>query len=72
MAAATPESRGGLVDGHAQMEVAEVEADADGVEVAGLEDVEEVVGGGDVVLQVFQQQVDAERRGEGLEVFDSG
>jgi hypothetical protein len=56
----------------AEVEVAEVEADADLIEVAGLEDVEEVLGGGDFVLQVFQQEADAERRGEGLEVLDGG
>ena len=40
--------------------------------MAGLEDVEEVLGGGDFVLQVFEQEADAERRGEGLEVLDGG
>jgi hypothetical protein len=54
------------------VEVAEVEADADRVEVAGLEDVEQVVGGSDFVLHGFEQEADPERGGEGLEVLDGG
>lgn len=61
---------GGLPVG--EVGVAEVEADADGVEVADPEDLEEVLGGGDVVGEVFEEQLDAERGGEGLEVFDRG
>ena len=56
--------------GHGEVEVADVEADADRVEMAGLEDGEQVLRGGDLVLQVLQQQAHAERRGEGLEVLD--
>ncbi len=52
--------------------MAEVEADADGVEVAGAEDFEQVLGGGDVVLEIFEQDFDAEGMGEGLEVLDGG
>jgi hypothetical protein len=52
--------------------VAYVEADADAVEVAYAEDLQNVLGGGDFVLQVFDQEADAERVGEGLEVLDGG
>ena len=54
------------------MGVTNVEADADAVEVADAENFENVLGGGDVVLQIFDEQANAERVGEGLEVFDSG
>ena len=52
--------------------VADVEADADAVEVADAEDFEDVFGGGDFVLQVFDEDADAEGVGEGLEVLDGG
>jgi hypothetical protein len=55
-----------------EVQVSHVEADADGVEVPCLEDVEQMVGRGDLVLHVFEQQADAKRRGEGLEVLDGG
>ena len=55
-----------------QVRVAYVEGDADVVEVADVEDFEQVLGGGDFVLQVFEQDFDAERVGEGLEVLDGG
>ena len=55
-----------------QICVAYVEADADTVEVAGTKDFEDVLGGGDFVLQVFDEEADAERVGEGLEVLDGG
>jgi hypothetical protein len=58
--------------GHGEMQVADVEADADRVEVAGLEDGEQMLRRGDLVLQILQQQADAERGGEGLEVLDGG
>jgi hypothetical protein len=50
--------------------VADVEADADAVEVAYADDFEEVLGGGDFVLQVFEEDADTEGVGEGLEVLD--
>ena len=62
MAAPTPESCGAPLDGLGEVEVAEVEADADRIEVAGLEDVEQVLRRGDFVLHVLQQQAHAERR----------
>ncbi len=55
-----------------EMSVADVEADADTVEVADAEDLEDVLGGGDFVLQVFNEETDAERVGEGFEMFDGG
>ena len=58
--------------GLGEVGVADVEADADAVEVADAEDFEEVLGGGDFVLQVFEEDADAERVGEGLEVLDGG
>ncbi len=54
------------------MRVADVEGDADAVEVADLEDFEEVLGGGDLVLEVFEKDADAEGMGEGFEVLDGG
>ncbi len=50
--------------------MADVEADTDRVEVAGLEDGEQVFRRGDLVLQILQQQAHAERGGEGFEVLD--
>ena len=37
-----------------------------------LENVEEVIGRSGFALQIFQQQADAEGRGEGFEVLDGG
>jgi hypothetical protein len=55
-----------------QVGVAYVEADSDAVEVADLEDFEDVLGAGDVVLEVFDEDADAEGVGEGFEVLDGG
>lgn len=52
--------------------MAKVEGDAYVVEVADAEDFEKVVGGGDFVLEVFEEDFDAEGVGEGFEVFDGG
>ncbi len=52
--------------------MADVEADADAVEVTDAEDFEDVLGAGDVVLKVFDEDADAEGVGEGLEVLDGG
>jgi hypothetical protein len=67
----------GLVDafvgfGCSEMRVANVEGDADAVEVADLENFEEVLGGGDLVLEIFKQDADAEGVREGFEVLDGG
>jgi hypothetical protein len=56
--------------GGSEMRVAYVEGDADTVEVADLEDFEEVLRGGDLVLEILQQDADAEGVREGLEVLD--
>jgi hypothetical protein len=55
-----------------EMGVAYVEADADAIEVTDTEDLENVLGGGNFVLQVFDQDANAEGVGEGLEVLDGG
>jgi hypothetical protein len=55
-----------------EVSVAYVEADADAVEVADAEDFKDVLGGGDFVLEVFDEEADAERVGEGFEVLDGG
>ena len=52
--------------------MAYVEADTDAVEVADVEDFEDVFGGGDFVLQIFDEDADAEGVGEGFEVLDGG
>lgn len=63
----------GVVDaGVAYVGVAYVEGDADVREVADVEDLEDVLGGGDVVLDVFDEDFDAEGVGEGLDVLDGG
>ena len=54
------------------MGVAYVEADAYVVEVAYADDLEEVLGGGDLVLEVFEEDANAEGMGEGFEVLDGG
>ena len=52
--------------------VADVEAEADVVKVADTDDLEEVLGRGDLVLKIFEEDADAERMREGFEVLDSG
>src|ERR1700734_3865501 len=54
------------------MRVAYIEGDADALEVTDFEDLEEVFGRGDLVLEIFQQDPDAEGVGEGFEVLDGG
>ena len=56
-------------DGHGC--VAEVEADADLIQVAKIENFDEVRGGGGFAEQVFDQRADAERTGEGAQVFEA-
>src|SRR5437016_1512163 len=51
--------------GLGEVGVAYVEADADAVEVADAEDLQNVLGRGDFVLQVFDQEADSEGMGEG-------
>ena len=51
------------------MGVAGIEGNAHIVEVADLQNFEKVFWRGDFVMQVFEQAFDAERMGEGLEVF---
>ncbi len=58
--------------GVGEVDVGYVERDPAGVEVAYAEDFEQVPGGGDGIGQVFEQQPDAERRSEGLQVLDRG
>ena len=58
--------------GGGEVSVAYVEGDTDAVEVTDLEDFEEVLGSGDLVLEILKQDTDAERMREGLEVFDGG
>jgi len=55
-----------------EVSVADVESDADAVEVADLENFEEMLGCGDLVLEIFKQDADAEGVREGLEVLDGG
>ncbi len=74
---AGPEECDGFVDAKVvfwmrEVGVAYVEGDTDAVEVADVEDFEDVFGGGDFVLQIFDEDADAEGVGEGFEVFDSG
>jgi hypothetical protein len=74
---AGPEECDGFVDAEVvfrmrEVGVAYVEADADAVEVADAKDFEDVFGGGDFVLEVFDEDADAEGVGEGLEVLDGG
>jgi len=58
--------------GTREMGMANVEADADAVEVADAEYLQNVLRGGDFVLKVFDEDADAEGMGEGLEVLDGG
>jgi hypothetical protein len=53
-----------------QVCVAYVEAYAYAVEVAGTEDFENVFGSGDFVLEIFNEDANAEGMGEGLEMLD--
>jgi hypothetical protein len=62
----------GPVVGIGEVGVAEVEGDADGSEVADAEDLEEMLGCSDFVLEVFEEDFDAEGVGEGFEVLDGG
>jgi len=55
-----------------EMSVAYVEAYADAVEVADAKDFEDVLGSGDVVLEVFDKDAGTKGVGEGLEVLDGG
>ncbi len=55
-----------------EVRVAEVEAEADAGEVPDPDDLDEVLGFGHVVGQVLEQDFDAERTGEGLQVLDCG
>ena len=54
------------------MGVAEIEGEGDGREVADVEDLEQVFGGGDFVLKIFEQDFYAQGMSEGLEVLDGG
>ena len=58
--------------GVAEASVAYVECDAYVAEVADVEDLEQVLGGGDFVLEVFEEDFDAEWMGKGLQVLDGG
>jgi len=59
-----------LTGGFSQVSVAYIEADPYAVEVADVEDLEDVLRGGDFVLEVFDEEADAEGVGEGFEVLD--
>ena len=61
-----------ITGGLREVGVAYVEADAYAVEVAYAEDLQNVLGGGDFVLEIFEKEADAEGVGEGLEVLDGG
>ena len=61
-----------VAGGAGEVGVAYVEADADAVEVADVEDFEDVLGRGDVVLQILDEDADPEGVGEGFEVLDGG
>lgn len=58
--------------GVAEMGVAYVEGNAYVAEVTDAKNLEEVLGGGDFVLEVFEEDFDAEGMGEGLDVLDGG
>jgi len=61
-----------VVFGCGEVGVGYVEADAYAVEVADADDFEEMLWGGDLVLQIFEQDADTEGVGEGLEMLDGG
>jgi hypothetical protein len=61
-----------VIFGANEVGVAYIEADANAIEVADAEDFQDVLGGGDFVLQVLDENADAKGVGEGLEVFDGG
>lgn len=64
---------GGYADAAAaEVGVAEVERNAYVLKVAYTKDFEQMLGSGDFILQVFKQDFDAERLGEGFEVLDCG
>lgn len=67
---AVAEGLDGIEDSDGDVRMAEVEADAEGVEVAYGEDVLEVDGGGGSAQQVLKQNADAERAGKGCEMLD--
>jgi hypothetical protein len=56
--------------GSGEVGVADVETDANAVEVTDLDDFKEVLGGGDFVLEVFEEDADAEGVSEGFEVLN--
>ena len=58
--------------GCGEMGVAYIEGDADAVEVADVDNFEKVLGGGDLVLEILEQDADAEWVREGFEVLDGG
>jgi hypothetical protein len=58
--------------GRGEVGVAEVEADAYVVEVAYADDLEEMLGGSDFVLEIFEEDADAEGMREGFEMLDGG
>lgn len=58
--------------GVAEVGVAYVEVDADVVEVADVEDLEDMLRRGDFVLKVLDEDLDTERMSEGLDVLDGG
>ncbi len=57
---------------NSEVRVGYVEADAAGIEVAHAQDFKQVLGRGDGVREVFEQQLYAQRCGEGFEVLDGG
>ena len=64
----------GVVGGQRPVDVgvAGVEAEPYAVEMADAGDFNEAGRGSEVVVEVFEQELDAERGGEGLEVLDGG
>jgi hypothetical protein len=54
------------------MGVADVQADADAIEVADAKYLEEIVRGGDLVLEIFEQDAYAEWMSECFEMLDCG
>lgn len=56
--------------GIAEVRVAYIEGYADLVEVADVQDLEDMLGCGDIVLKIFDEHSNAERVGEGLDVLD--
>ena len=54
------------------MGVAYIEGDADAVEVADVDNFEKVLGSGDLVLEILEQDANAKWVREGFEVLDGG